>query len=78
MINTNMLISKIKLFGERQQDLADALGISLQSVNAKINGANGAEFNASQITTIMVRYKLTPEEVVLIFLNKNDTDKNII
>ena len=77
MINTNMLISKIKLFGERQQDLADALGISLQSVNAKINGTNGAEFSASQITIIMVRYKLTPEEVVQIFLNKNDTDKDI-
>ena len=65
--NTNMLISKMKLFGDNQQDLADALDLSLVRTNAKINNKDGAEFDQGEIAIMIIRYKLTPEEVCLIF-----------
>lgn len=78
MVCKNMLVSKMKLFGETQQNLADALGLSLTSVNAKINGTNGAVFNVCEILRIKLRYHLTPEEVDQIFLAGNDTVKGIL
>ena len=65
--NTNMLISKMKLFGDTQQDLADALGLSLVRTNAKINNKDGAEFDQGEIAIMIFRYYLTPEETYLIF-----------
>ena len=62
-----MFISKMKLFGDTQQILADALGMSLSRLNAKINETDGAEFTQSEITAIKIRYHLTAEEVDLIF-----------
>ena len=66
-MNKNMFISKMKLFGDRQEDLANALGISLSRLNAKINETDGAEFTQSEITAIKFRYHLTAEEVDAIF-----------
>lgn len=76
-MNKNLLISKMKLFGDTQQMLADALGLSLNRTNAKINETDGAEFTQSEIKIIMIRYNLTPDEVVQIFLTENDTVKDI-
>ena len=67
IVNKNLLISKMKLFGDIQQDLADALGISLSRTNAKINETDGAEFNKGEIAIIKFRYHLTAEEVDAIF-----------
>lgn len=78
MVHTNMLLSKMKLFGDRQQDLADALGLSLTRTNAKINNKNDAEFTMSEMQVIRNRYNLTPEEVDQIFLAENDTVKGIL
>lgn len=64
-MNTNMLISKMKLFGDRQEDLAKALKLSLTTVNAKINGKR--DFTQTEIALIAARYELTPEEVNQIF-----------
>ena len=69
-MNKNMLISKMKLFGDTQKTLAEALGISLTRLNEKINGANGAEFRMREITIIKIRYDLTAEDVDLIFFTK--------
>lgn len=66
-MNKNLLISKMKLFGDTQADLADALGISLARTNAKINETDGAEFNKREIGIIKFRYHLTAEEVDAIF-----------
>lgn len=74
-IKTNVLLSKMVLFGDTQGILADALDITVQSVSNKINGTNGAEFTLSEVCIIMNRYELTPEEVVEIFLTLNDTVK---
>ena len=72
-----MLVSKMKLFGDNQENLAVALDLSLTRTNAKINNTDGAEFTQDEIRTIMNRYDLTPEEVVQIFLIENDTVKGI-
>lgn len=69
-VNKNEFISKMKKFGDTQQDLADYLGISLSRLNAKINETDGAQFNQEEIKKIKIRYNLTPEEVDLIFFTK--------
>lgn len=62
-----MLVSKMKLFGDNQIDLANALGISLTRLNAKINETDGAQFVQREIATVRLRYHLTPDEVDQIF-----------
>lgn len=69
-MNKNLLISKMKLFGDTQTDLAHALGLSVARTNAKINETDGAEFTQSEITIIKIRYHLTAEEVDLIFFTQ--------
>ena len=66
-MNKNMLISKMKLFGDTQETLAKALDMSLTTLNAKINETNGSEFWQHEITAIKIRYHLTAEEVDMIF-----------
>lgn len=51
-----------------QSVLAEAMGISLSRLNAKIN-ETGAEFTQSEITFIRDRYKLTKEQVTDIFFS---------
>lgn len=66
-MNKPLLESKMKLKGDRQEDLANYLDISLSRLNAKINETGGAEFNQGEITQIKLRYDLTPDEVDQIF-----------
>ena len=66
-MNKNMLVSKMKLFGDSQEDLSKALGISLVRTNAKINGTDGAEFRQGEIAIMRSRYNLTADEVDQIF-----------
>jgi len=66
-MNKNKLVSKMKLYGDTQEMLADAIGISVQRLNAKINQTGGAEFTMSEIRAIKIRYNLTSEEVDEIF-----------
>lgn len=66
-MNKNMFVSKMKLFGDTQEILAEALGISLSRLNAKINGTDGAEFKQSEIKFFIDRWQLTSEEVRMIF-----------
>lgn len=66
-MNKNMFVSKMKLFGDTQEILAEALGLSLSRLNAKINETDGAEFKQSEIKFFIVRWQLTPEEVDQIF-----------
>ena len=68
-MNKNMFVSKMKLFGDTQETLATALGISLSRLNAKINETDGAEFKQGEIRFFRNRWNLTPEEVDQIFFN---------
>lgn len=77
MINKNLLKSKMALFGDDQNALATALGISIQRLSAKMNAkqvsdkVKAAAFTLAEVRIIMERYSLTPEEVVAIFLITN-------
>jgi hypothetical protein len=61
----------MKLHGDTQGDLADYIGISLQRLNAKINGTNGAKFDMDEVKKIKMKYNLTAEQVDMIFLTPN-------
>ena len=67
MVNSKLLRSKMVLFGDTNESLADALNISRQSLSAKIN--NKSDFWQSEIKFIITRYELTPEEIEQIFFN---------
>lgn len=66
-MNKNLLRSKMVLFGDTNETLAAALGISPQRLSAKINAKDGAEFVQGEIKVIRDRYHLTDEETALIF-----------
>lgn len=62
-----MFVSKMKLFGDTQEILAEALGLSLSGLNAKINETNGSQFRLKEIKFFRNRWHLTPEEIDQIF-----------
>ena len=66
-MNKNLLRSKMVLFGDTNETLAAALGISPQRLSAKINAKDGAEFVQREIKVMRNRYQLTDEETGLIF-----------
>jgi len=61
------LKSIMVLNGDTGEILAKAIGISPQTFSAKLNEKNGSEFTQSEINTIRERYKLSPEDVEMIF-----------
>ena len=56
------------LHDDTRTDLAEALGMSIGTLNAKINETNGRCFNQPEIAFIKDRYDLTAEKVDRIFL----------
>ena len=65
MINERLFKSKMKLYGDTQESLAENLGICYTTLNRKIRGAG--DFVQSEIKSIAVKYELTPEELEEIF-----------
>lgn len=65
-MNKELLRSIMVLHGDTNKTLADYLGITEQSLCNKIN-ENGTEFKQREIRLIKVRYKLTSDQVDLIF-----------
>ena len=59
--------SKMALFGDTNLTLAAYLGISPQRNSAKLNQTNGAEYSQGEIKKIKTRWKLTANEIDLIF-----------
>lgn len=53
-------------FGDRQEDLATVLGISPQTLSAKINGDR--DFTQGEIGLIAMHYSLSAMDIVRIFL----------
>ena len=66
-MNKNELLAEMILHGDTRTDLAKALGMSLGTLNAKINETNGRCFTQPEIASIKNRYKLTAEKVDRIF-----------
>lgn len=67
-MNKAMLRSVMVLYNDTNKTLAEYLGISVKSVNDKIN-ENGTEFKQSEIAAIKKRYLLTDEQVSCIFFS---------
>lgn len=67
-MNKGELESKMKKFGDNQESLATALGLSRAALNAKINSRN-ASFTQQEISIIKKRYSLTSCEIDMIFFN---------
>lgn len=65
-MNSQKLKGIIKMYDGSQSVLADAMGLSLSRLNAKINETN-AEFTQSEIAFIRDRYKLSKSDVTDIF-----------
>ena len=62
-MNKNLMVSIMKRNGDIQVRAAEALGMSTNSFNMKLNEKGGREFNASEIKKLKERYSMTPEEV---------------
>jgi len=66
-MNKLLLQSYIVKYDGNQKNLAEALGISLSRLNAKMNCYGGAEFTQSEMAFIKARYGLGDEEFNQIF-----------
>ena len=59
--------SKMALFSDTNESVANFLGITPQRNSAKVNGTHGAEYTQSEIAKLKERWKLTAREVDDIF-----------
>lgn len=73
-MNKLLLKSHMAKRGDTQAILAEAMGLSLSRLNAKINGTGGAEFTQTEIAFISERYKLSGSETMRVFLAKKHLD----
>ncbi len=67
-MNSQLLKGIIKIHDGSQSALAEAMGLSLSRLNAKIN-ETGAEFSQSEIVFIRDRYNLSQSQVTDIFFS---------
>ena len=65
MMKVNVFNSKMALYGDTIESLAEYLEISRQTLSMKIQGKS--EFKRDEIDKIISRYHLTPEETHEIF-----------
>ena len=66
-VNKQRLKSVMALHGDRNEDIANYMGISPQRFSAKLNGTKGAEFTQSEIQKVKEKYNLTCGQVGAIF-----------
>ncbi|MBM6680057.1 helix-turn-helix domain-containing protein [Pseudoflavonifractor capillosus] len=66
-METNGLKAKMVEYGDTQAKLAEAVGISLSRLNAKLNGTDGAEFTLGEIKKIKKRYGLDATQIERMF-----------
>jgi plasmid maintenance system antidote protein VapI len=69
-MNKPLLRSVMAKFGDTQETLAAAMGISLSRFNAKVNERNGAAFTQAEMSFIIERYHLTSDEAMAIFFTQ--------
>jgi hypothetical protein len=69
-MNKPLLRSVMARYGDTQDSLAAAMGISLSRFNAKVNERNGAAFTQSEMSFIIERYHLTSDEAMDIFFTQ--------
>ena len=70
-MNKRELESVMKRYGDTQETLAEALGLSRTRLNCKMNERYNATFNQPEIKRIKQRYNLSAKEVENIFFTEN-------
>lgn len=65
MLNKKEFKSAIARYGDRQEDLANALGTTSALLSQRINGK--IEFRRNEIEMIIARYNLSPDDIQRIF-----------
>jgi len=68
-MNKRELKAEIVRFGDNCGDLAEALGISRQTLSNKMSG-NNAQFTQNEINTMKERYNLSPVRITEIFFSE--------
>lgn len=68
-MNKQLLKSWMAKFGDTQKTLASEIGISPSRFNAKLNSKGGAEFMQTEMSYIVERYHLTPDDISAIFFD---------
>lgn len=66
-MNANELKAQIVRHGDTSKALAEALGRTESALSCKLNGRRNQCFTQFEIQTIIDRYELTADEVMLIF-----------
>ena len=66
----NVFYSKMALFEDTVEELAEHLGITRQTLTQKIIGES--EFKRDEMDKIITRYKLTPEDTHEIFFSRKE------
>lgn len=65
LLNVQLLKSKMTLYNDTQEDLAEYLGMTRNTLLSRLN--EKSYFTNKEIYLIKIRYSLTDEEVILIF-----------
>lgn len=66
-MNVNKFLALLKEHGDRQEDLANFLGISRPCASAKIHSRGGSAFTQPEISAMKQRYNLSSEQIDAIF-----------
>ncbi|MBQ3330837.1 MAG: helix-turn-helix transcriptional regulator [Ruminococcus sp.] len=69
-MDKQLLKSIMLQFGDTQESLAAAMGISLSRFNAKINERGGAAFTQSEMAFMIDRYNMDGELAMRVFFPK--------
>lgn len=69
-MNKALLKSAMAKFGDTQETLSKAMGLSLSRFNAKVNERKDAAFTQTEMSFIVSRYQLTNDEAMAIFFAK--------
>lgn len=67
----NLLKSKMTLYGDTQEDLANYLNMTRNTLASRLAGKTF--FSQDEILKIKIRYDLTDEELILIFFTSKVT-----
>jgi DNA-binding XRE family transcriptional regulator len=74
MFDRNELKAAMARFGDKQDDLASVLGLSPSGLSVKMNGT--VDFRRNEIELILLRYRLSADEVRRIFF-ADDVTQNV-
>jgi plasmid maintenance system antidote protein VapI len=68
-MNSNEMKATMKRNSDTLERLAEALGLHVSGVSERVNGR--IDFRASEISKIVRRYNLSPEETTHIFVEES-------